>query len=270
MGKIKLKSDKEIKALREGGMILSDILKNIGMSVGPGVTGEEIDRKAKILAEKRGAVCSFYRFKGFPAHICLSLNNEVVHGIPFGKTISEGDLVSVDLGIKYKNLFTDSSITFTVPCRDKNSENSIGFRKKQKIARAAFLCLKKSLKYCRVGYRLGDIGFAIQDCAEKKGFSVVKKLVGHGVGYAVHEDPFIPNYGNRGQGERLRPGMVLAIEPMLNEGTDDVILDQKTGWAYRTTDGKFSAHFEWTVAITHKNPIILTPLDWLNELHPTF
>ncbi|MBM3256015.1 MAG: type I methionyl aminopeptidase [Candidatus Moranbacteria bacterium] len=265
MKNIKLKSAREIQTLREGGKILSDILKQVAMAVKAGTRGEDLDEKAMKLAAENGAACSFYRFLGFPAHICLSLNDEVVHGLPFGKIIREGDLVSIDLGIKYKKLFTDSSVSFVVPGRNK-SANSLSA--KERLVRTTLSCLRKTLKYCRTGYRLGDIGFSIQKQAEEMGYSVVKKLVGHGVGYAVHENPFVPNYGSLGKGERLRPGMVLAIEPMINEGSEDVRLDQKNGWSYRTADGKLSAHFEWSVAITHKDPIVLTPLNWFREFRP--
>lgn len=264
MTKIQLKSNVDISYLKESGLILSDILFRLAGMLAPGVKGDKIDTEAKRLADSYNARCSFYKFEGYPAHICLSINNEIVHGFPFGKIIKGGDIVGLDLGIDYKGYFTDSAVTVVVPCRDANFCVST-LKAKQKLARTAFQCLKRTLGYCRPGYRLGDIGFAVQSLAEKRGFSVVKKLVGHGVGFSVHEEPLIPNYGQKSKGIRLKPGMVLAIEPMLNAGTDEVVLDEKDGWTFRTADGAPSAHFEWTVAVTEREPIILTSLDWIEK-----
>ncbi|MFH1183326.1 MAG: type I methionyl aminopeptidase [Candidatus Moraniibacteriota bacterium] len=261
MPKIKLKSPSDISRLKESGIILSDILSKLAQMLVTGASGDEINTKAHLLASQFGARCSFYKFEGYPAHVCLSVNNEVVHGFPFGKILREGDIVGLDMGIDFKGYFTDSAITAVIPCRD--ALRCVSTKEKQKLAKTAFQCLKRTLKCCRPGYRLGDIGHAVQSLAEKRGFSVVKKLVGHGVGFGVHEAPLIPNYGASGEGIRLKPGMVLAIEPMLNAGTDDVVLDEKDGWTFRTADGAPSAHFEWTVAITNREPIVLTPLDWV-------
>jgi methionyl aminopeptidase len=189
------------------------------------------------------------------------LNDEVVHGFPRRKTIKSGDLVSLDLGIEYKGLFTDSSISFLATDDDEDLRSK-DFQLKRKLIKTTLDCLRDSLNFCHPGCHLGDIGFAIQKRAEEAGFSVVRDLVGHGVGHAVHEDPFVLNYGRRGHGMKLSPGLVLAIEPMLNIGSFKVILDRETGWAYKTKDGSLSAHFEWTVAITEKKPKVLTSLDW--------
>lgn len=260
MPKIILKSEKDISRLKESGLILSDILEKLASMLVTGASGDKINKKAKQLATSYGARCSFFKFEGYPASVCLSINDEVVHGFPFGKILREGDIVGLDLGIDYKGYFTDSAVTKVI-----GNKSSSVINRKRKLARTTFQCLKATLKYCRPGYRLGDIGHAVQSLAEKRGFSVVKKLVGHGVGFGVHEEPFIPNYGNKGEGIRLKPGMVLAIEPMLNIGTDDVILDEEDSWTFRTADGAPSAHFEWTVAITNKEPIVLTPLDWVDK-----
>lgn len=262
MSKIKLKSLSDISRLKESGQILSDILAKLALMLVAGTEGDKINKQALTLASQYGARCSFYNFEGYPAYICLSINNEVVHGFPFGKILNEGDIVGLDLGIDYKGYFTDSAVTRVIPCRDGVGLVSTQ-KERQKLARTTFQCLKSTLKYCHQGYRLGDIGYAVQSLAEKRGFSVVKKLVGHGVGFGVHEAPLIPNYGTKGEGIRLKPGMVLAIEPMLNVGTDDVTLDEEDGWTFRTADGAPSAHFEWTVAITNREPIVLTPLDWV-------
>lgn len=255
---ITYKTVEEIKTLLEGGKILSNVLSELAKMIQPGVTGDKIDLKAKELASKFNATCSFYNYEGFPAHLCLSINDEIVHGIPYGKVLNEGDLVGLDLGIKYKNLYTDSAVTVIVPGNNTKDEK---FRKY--IKDTTFLCLKRTLKYCTPKYRLGDIGYAVQSLAEKRGFSVVKRLVGHGVGYEVHEDPYVPNVGEKNTGLRLKPGMVIAIEPMICQGTNKIIFDEDDGWTFRTADGKLSAHFEWTVAITEKSPIVLTPLGWV-------
>ncbi len=261
MTKITLKSEQDLVYLAQGGKILANILQELTKLTKSGVKGSFLDQKAAEMAEKAGASCSFFNYEGYSAHLCLSTNDEVVHGLPFDKIIREDDLVSLDLGIKYKNLFTDSAVTFLVSKNKLATKNLV----KNKLINTTFACLKRSLKYCQTGYRLGDIGFAIQSLAEKEGFSVVKKLVGHGVGYAVHEDPYVPNYGQKNTGLRLKPGMVIAIEPMLNQGTDDVLLDKNNNWSYRTADQKLSAHFEWTVTITRNKPIVLTPLNWIKK-----
>jgi len=249
-----LKSAADIEQLKISGKILSEILRTLSEMIKPGISGDILDKKAEKLAQKMGATCSFRGFEGYPANICLSRNQEIVHGFPHGKTIEKGDIVGLDIGIKYKGFFTDSAVTKVVASSD---------RRKMRLAATTFQCLKNTLKYCRPGYRLGDIGQAVQTLAESRGYSVVKKLVGHGVGFSVHEAPLVPNCGEKGKGMRLKPGMVLAIEPMLNEGDDDVVLDNKDGWTFRTADGSLSAHFEWTVAITTGEPIVLTPLDWV-------
>lgn len=254
--KIVLKSASDIEQLKISGKILSEILRALAEMLRPGVDGNALNAEAEKLAKKNNAQCSFKGFEGYPANICLSRNNEIVHGFPFGKSIEEGDVVGLDLGIKYKGFFTDSAVTRIV----STSPNI----EKQRLVNTTFQCLKSTLKFCKPGYRLGDIGYAVQTMAEKRGYSVVKKLVGHGVGFGVHEAPLIPNYGKRGEGIRLKPGMVLAIEPMVNTGTDDVVMDKKDGWTFYTADGYLSAHFEWTVAITNNEPIVLTPLDWVD------
>ena len=261
--KIKLKSREEIELMSEGGLILAGILKTLRQRAQAGVEALELDKSAGVMAHKAGARCSFNGYQGFPYNICFSLNDEVVHGFPEGKTIRSGDLVSLDLGIEYKGLFTDSSISFLVE-DEKTDAQKKEFLLKRKLVKTTLNCLKDSLNFCRPGYHLGDIGHAIQQRAEKNGFSVVRDLVGHGVGHAVHEDPFVLNYGRPNRGMKLVSGLVLAIEPMLNSGSFKVVLDRKSGWAYKTKDGSSSAHFEWTVAITEKGPKVLTPLDWFN------
>jgi len=281
--KITLKSASDIEHLKTSGKILSAILKTLAEMLRPGLKGDTLNAEAENLAKKNNARCSFKGFEGYPANICLSRNNEVVHGFPFGKIIRKGDIVGLDLGIDYKGFFTDSAVTIVFADIDKAASLSVtdrnrmpsditgssriltcSYEEKQKLADTTLQCLKSTLKFCKPGYRLGDIGFAVQNLAESRGYSVVKKLVGHGVGYSVHEMPLIPNYGGKSEGLRLKPGMVLAIEPMVNVGTDDVMMDKKDGWTFYTADGSLSAHFEWTIAITSSEPIVLTPLDWID------
>lgn len=261
--KIKLKSAQEIETMKEGGLILSEILKALKKEAKIGAAARKLDELAGSMAAAAGAKCSFKGYHGFPYNICFSLNDEVVHGFPENKTIRSGDLVSLDLGIEYRGLFTDSSISFVAGIGTGDAHKA-DFQLKNKLVKTTLNCLKDSLSFCRPSCRLGDIGHAIQKRAEAAGFSVVRDLVGHGVGHAVHEDPFVLNFGRPHEGMKLVPGLVLAIEPMLNVGTFKVILDRKSRWAYRTKDGKPSAHFEWTVAITDKGPQILTPLDWFD------
>lgn len=260
--KITLKTQSDIDNLIISGKILSETLRTLYGLMQPGMTGDFLNKKAEDLAARHGASCSFKGFEGYPANICLSRNNEIVHGIPFGKVLEAGDIVGLDLGINYKGFFTDSAATKVIPCKEKDCPVSV-INQKEKLARTTLKCLKSTLKFCKTGYRLGDIGHAVQVLAEKHGYSVVKKLVGHGVGFGVHEAPLVPNYGKPGEGVRLKPGMVLAIEPMVNTGTDDIVMDENDDWTFYTADGSISAHFEWTVAITQSEPIVLTPLNWV-------
>lgn len=259
--KIKLKSAAEIEMMRKGGLILTNILRSLRDEAQIGTEASRLDVLAGSMVAAAGARCSFKDYHGFPYNICFSLNDEVVHGFPAEKTIKRGDLVSLDLGIEYRGLFTDASISFVVTDKGEKKETQ-DLLIKNKLVKTTLNCLKDSLNFCRSGSRLGDIGHAIQSRAEGAGFSVVRDLVGHGVGHAVHEDPFVPNVGRPNQGIKLMPGLVLAIEPMLNVGTFKVVLDRRSRWAYKTKDGSPSAHFEWTVAITEAGPKVLTPLDW--------
>lgn len=255
---IKLKTKEEIDILREGGKRLAFILQEVGKKVAPGVSTEELNDLATKLAFEGGNKPSLlnYRPKGakrpYPAAICISINDEVVHGIPNEnpKIIKEGDLVKLDMCLTHKGLITDATIT--VPAGDVDKET----KKLMNITRDS---LYAGIKAARGGKNIGDIGYAVERVAKANGFSVVEDLCGHGVGYAVHEDPYIPNYGEKGRGEKLKPGMILAIEPMLNDGKKDVRL-QKDGYTYKTADGKKSAHFEHTILITNGEPEILTEI----------
>lgn len=252
---ISIKSQEEIKILREGGKILASVLYEVAEEVSPGIATIKLDELAEKLIKKNGGEPSFKNYKtyqdkiSYPASLCVSVNDEIVHGIPSEeKILKEGDIVSLDLGMKYKNLYTDMSITVPVGKINKEAEKIIKTTKKS---------LDAGIKAIRDGARIGDIGFAIQSCAEKNGFNVVRKLVGHGVGYKVHEMPDVPNFGTKGNGLELKQGMVLALEPMLTVGSPDIILD-KDNWTWKTKDGSLSALFEHTVAVTKKGAEIIT------------
>ncbi len=253
---ITVKTPEEIKILREGGRILASVLYDVSGLVNPGVITLELDKRAEKLIRRAGGQPSFKNYGSepgnlYPASLCVSVNDEVVHGIPrTDRSLKTGDIVSLDLGLKYKGLFTDMAITVPV--------GKVG-EKEMKIIEAAKESLERGIAAVRDGAFAGDIGFAIQNYAESRGFGVVKKLVGHGVGYAVHEEPEIPNFGQKGTGARLKAGMVLALEPMINGLSADVVLG-KDGWTWRTKDGSLSAHFEHTVAVTKSGAEILTAL----------
>jgi methionyl aminopeptidase len=252
--KINLKSKAEIAIMRDGGKILADILQLLASKAKLGISGNEINELAEREIKKYKAAPSFLNYKiykggaPFPASICFSVNDEIVHGFPFGKILKEGDIVGLDLGIKYNGLHTDCAITVGV---GKISE------KTTKLIKVAQESLYKGIEKVKAGNRLGDIGFAIQNYAEKNGFSVVRDLVGHGVGRSIHEPPEVPNFGKMGEGMKLCAGMTFAIEPMINEGDCRIKCD-KDQWTIRTQDGKLSAHFEHTVAVTKDGCEILT------------
>lgn len=252
--KINLKSKSEIEIMREGGKILAHILRLLAEKVKPGIYGDELEEIAKREVKKYKVIASFLNYKiskkivPFPAHICFSVNDEIVHGFPFGKLIKDGDLVSVDMGIKYKGFHTDSAIT--IGAGEINKKND-------KLMKITKECLLKGIEQVKPGNRMGDIGFAVQKHAEKNGFSVVRNLIGHGVGRSIHEPPEVPNFGEKGKGLKLCSGMTLAIEPMVNAGSYNIKCDDDQ-WTIRTIDGKLSAHFEHTIVVTEKGCEILT------------
>ena len=245
---IKIYNENEIEILRQGGKILAKIIEELKKEVKPGVTTKYLNKVAKDLVFSWGAKPSFKGFKGFPAALCTSINEEIVHAVPGKRKLKEGDILSLDLGIRFEEFCTDMAITIPIGRIDKKT------RKLIKITKEA---LKVGTKQTKPGNHLGDIGYVIQKYVEKNGFNVVQELVGHGVGKKVHEEPKIPNYGKRGTGPELVEGMVLAIEPMVTVG-DWHIEKTKDGWGYKTIDNSLSAHFEHTIAITPKGPKILT------------
>jgi methionyl aminopeptidase len=243
-----LKSAGEIAVMREAGRIVYDVHQELAKAVAPGVTTAELDALAESLIRKAGGVPTFQGYHGFPASICASVNEEVVHGIPRQRTLQQGDVIAIDLGVTYRGYVGDSAYTHPVG----QVEPEV-----QRLLEVTKIALEKSIEQCYDGKRLGDIGHAVQTYVEAQGFSVVRDYVGHGIGARMHEDPQIPNFGSAGVGPTLRPGMVLAIEPMVNAGTWEVkTLPDK--WTVVTADGRYSAHFEHTVAITEDGPAILT------------
>ncbi len=237
-------------AMKKGGQILARILYEVKEWIKPGITTKEIDDYTRKLCLKYKVRPSFQGYGGYPAAICVSLNDEVVHGIPSQTIIKAGDIVSLDFGVYLDGYHTDSAISFVI---GKESASN------KKLLEVTKNSLMLGIDQAVAGNRIGDISFAIQNYVEKNGFNVVRTLVGHGVGSNLHEEPMIPNFGTKGTGELLREGMTLAIEPMVTEGDFHVYQDND-GWTYRTRDGSKSAHFEHTIYITKDSPIILTEL----------
>ncbi|MFH1018274.1 MAG: type I methionyl aminopeptidase, partial [Pseudomonadota bacterium] len=245
---IMLKNPQEIDVLRKSNDIVAVVRDAIRDMAQADMTTLELDHEAENLIMKSGAKPAFKGYRGYPNTICISINDEVVHGIPGKRRLKMGDVVSIDMGVLFEGFFGDSAMTFPI------GEVGTGARKLIRVTEEA---LYRGIEECRPGRHLHDIGAAIQEHCEAAGFSVVRDFVGHGIGRALHEDPQIPNYGTRGTGPKLVAGMVLAIEPMVNEGAPQVrILDD--GWTAVTADGKLSAHFEHSVAVTQEGPIILS------------
>ena len=246
---IVLKTGRELKVMREACRISAEALRLAGNAVEPGVTTAEIDRIAEKYILSQGAVPNFKNYQGYPATACISINNEVIHGIPSKKrVIKSGDIVSIDLGAKFDGYHGDNAATFA--CGDITDEA-------KRLIDTTRESLYEGIAAAVSGGRLGDIGHAIQQYVEQRGYSVVRKFVGHGVGTQLHEAPEVPNFGTPGRGIRLIPGMTLAIEPMINQGGYDVKV-LPDGWTVLTKDGSLSAHFEHTVAITPDGPQIMT------------
>ena len=253
---IKLKTDEEIVILREGGKRLAKILQDLSLLVKPGITTLELDEKARAAIKTLGDQPAFlnYKPKGhkspYPAALCTSVNDEVVHGIPNNLPLVEGDILTLDLGLIHGGLYTDSAITVPVGEITPEAEMLID-RTRQ--------ALETGIKAIKLGGRIGDIGFAIEQYVKPFGYGIVRDLSGHGVGYGVHEDPYVPNYGLKNIGEKIEAGLVIAIEPMLTLGTEDTeVLDD--GYTVVSSDGKLAAHFEHTVAITKNGVEILTKI----------
>jgi methionyl aminopeptidase len=244
------KTKEEVAKMRRAGRIVAEMLEECERAAKPGVTTHDLDKVARDVLEQRGARSNFLNYHGFPAVICTSPNNIIVHGIPGSYRLEEGDILSVDCGAIVEGYHADAARTFPVGEIDAET---------QRLIDATQESLNAGIQHVREGSRLSDIGHAVQTVAEGSGFSVVREYVGHGIGTALHEEPKVPNYGRPGRGIKLRTGMVLAVEPMVNAGRPETTL-YDDGWTVATADGSLSAHFEHTVAVTDNGPEVLTVL----------
>ena len=249
---IQLKNSAQISAMKEAGRITGEALLVAREHVREGVSTKELDTLIRNYIEKCGAKPSFLGYSGFPASACISINDEVIHGIPSKKRIlQEGDIVKIDVGAFYKGFHGDSARTIAVGNVSEEASRLIT------VTRESFF---RGVAAVKTGNRIGDVGSAIQGCVESAGFSVVKRYIGHGVGHELHESPDVPNFGTAGRGTRLCAGMTLAIEPMVNVGTEEVY-ELPDGWTVKTRDGSLSAHYENTIALTSEGVIITTLVD---------
>lgn len=256
MSKIYYKSKEEVELIRESSLLVSKTLAEVAKIIGPGVTTKQLNDLAETFIKDHGAIPAFLNYNGFPYSLCISPNEQVVHGFPGDYVIQEGDLISVDCGVIKNNFFGDSAYTFSIGEIDAE---------RQKLVNVTQECLKLAIEKAVVGSRIGDVGFAVQAHAEANGFGVVRELVGHGVGVKLHEKPEVPNYGKRGSGIKLEEGMVIAIEPMINAGTAGVKF-WSDGWTVTSLDNKPSAHFEHTVAVKKGNADVLSTFSFIEEV----
>lgn len=250
-----VKSEGEIALIKEGAEILSRAHGQVAQRIRPGITTQELDALAEAFIRDNGGVPSFKGYKEFPAALCTSVNDYVVHGLPGNYILQEGDVISVDCGVYYKGFHSDAAFTYPV-----GAVSSEAMRLLQ-VTKEALYC---GIDEAKAGNRVGDIGHAIQRHVQNYGYSVVRELVGHGVGRKLHEEPQVPNYGSRGRGTQLKQGMVLAIEPMINLGERQIV--QEKGGQFRTLDRKATAHFERTVAVLEKKAEILTTYKYIEEV----
>ena len=249
---IVIKNSEQVKLMREAGRITGEALLVARDVIRPGISTKEVDTKIRAYIEKCGAVPSFLGLYGFPGSACISINDEVIHGIPSAnRIIADGDIVKVDVGARYRGYNGDSARTYAV---GKVSDEALRLIE---VTKGSFY---EAMKFAKAGNRIGDIGAAVEDFVISNGFSVVRDFVGHGIGSDLHEEPEIPNFGRPGRGVRLYAGMTVAIEPMVNQGTHEVKV-LSDGWTVTTLDGKLSAHYENTVAITEAEPILLTEIE---------
>jgi methionyl aminopeptidase len=245
---VELKTRSEIAAMQKAGQVAGAALHEVAKHIAEGITTKELDRIAENFIRKQGAIPTFVGYRGYPATICVSINDEVVHGIPSSRRIKAGDVVSVDVAATVDGFVGDTALTVAVAPVSTEAQTLIDCTSHS---------LDAAIDLMRPGNRLGDVGHAVQEIAEKQGFGVVRDFVGHGIGRKMHEEPAVPNYGSPGTGMRLEPGLVLAIEPMVTKGDWQVkVLDD--GWTVVTKDGSLAAHFEHTVAVTEEGPWVLT------------
>ena len=245
---VHLKTAEEIQTMRESAKILAQAHGEVARMIKPGVKTKKLDQRAEEFIRDKGGVPSFLNYNGFPASLCISVNETVVHGFPGDYELNEGDIVSIDCGVQYKGYHSDAAYTYPLEGVDAAVLN---------LLNRTYESLYLGIAQAKAGNRIGDIGFAVQSFVESFGYGVVRELVGHGVGKKLHEDPEVPNYGKRGKGPKVVAGMVIAIEPMINMGTKNVV-QEKDGWTIRTADRKPSAHFEHMVAIFEDRTEILT------------
>jgi len=256
MSKINYRSAEEIELIRESSLLVSKTLGEIAKVIRPGIKTIELNKLAETFIRDNGGVPAFLNYNGFPYSLCISLNNQVVHGFPGEHVLVEGDLVSVDCGVVKNKYYGDSAYTFAIGEVSEQTKQLMQVTKE---------CLVLGVEKAVAGLRIGDIGYAVQEHAEKNNFGVVKELVGHGVGTRLHEKPEVPNYGKRGSGIKLEEGMVIAIEPMINAGRAGVRF-WDDGWTVSTVDGKVSAHYEHTVAISKGKADILSTFSYVEDI----
>jgi methionyl aminopeptidase len=251
-----LKTDEEIGLLRESNLLVSRTLAEIALLIRPGITTLYLDKIAESFIRDNGAIPAFKGYGGFPNTLCTSVNDEVVHGIPSDCKLNEGDIVSVDCGVILNGWYGDSAYTFPVGEINEEARRLLVF------TRAS---LEEGVKEAVAGKRVGDISFAVQTRAESGGYSVVRELVGHGIGRKLHEQPEVPNYGKQGTGPKMEKGLVICIEPMINAGKKET-LQKNDGWTIRTADGKLSAHFEYAVAVNKGRAEILSTFEYIEKV----
>ena len=256
MSKINYKSVDEIELIRESSLLVSRTLGEVAKIIGPGVQTITLNKLAETFIRDHGGVPAFLNYNGFPYSLCISLNDQVVHGFPGTYELKDGDIVSVDCGVVLNKFFGDSAYTFPIGEVDDETLTLLRVTKE---------CLNRAVDKAVVGMRVGDIAYAVQDHAEKNGFGVVRELVGHGVGFKLHEKPEVPNYGKRGTGAKLEEGIVIAIEPMINAGKPGVKF-WSDGWTVSSIDGKPSAHYEHTVAIKKGAADVLSTFSYIEEV----
>ena len=256
MSKINYKSVDEIELIRESSLLVSRTLGEVAKIIGPGIQTITLNKLAETFIRDHGGVPAFLNYNGFPYSLCISLNDQIVHGFPSTYELKDGDIVSVDCGVVLNKFVGDSAYTFPIGEVDEETLNLLRVTKE---------CLNKAVEKAVVGMRVGDIAYAVQDHAEKNGFGVVRELVGHGVGFKLHEKPEVPNYGKRGTGAKLEEGLVIAIEPMINAGKAGVKF-WSDGWTVSSIDGKPSAHYEHTVAIKKGAADVLSTFSYIEEV----
>ena len=253
---IYFKTDEEIELIRESCILVGKTHAEVAKLIRPGITTKQLDETAEQFILDNGGIPGFKGYRNFPWTLCVSVNSEVVHGLPSQLQLKEGDIISIDCGVLKNGWYGDSAYTFAVGEISNDVQRLLDVTKES---------LYKGIEMAVAGKRVGDISWAVQEYSEKNGYSVVRELVGHGVGRKLHEDPEVANYGKRGSGPLLKEGMVIAIEPMINMGKKNVI-QQNDGWTVKTTDGKPSAHFEHTVAIKKGKAEILTTFEYIEEV----